>query len=63
MLEVIVGSLRGYPDCGGDIQVMTEVERIVAEALTDHERVYIATPEEIAETEHLNLEDNHEVEN
>lgn len=28
MLESIRGSLRGYPDLGGDIEVMKEVERI-----------------------------------
>jgi hypothetical protein len=33
MLEAIVGSLRGYPDLGGDIRVMEEVDRIVREAL------------------------------
>ena len=31
MLESITGSLRGYPDHGGDIGVMTEVERIIGE--------------------------------
>jgi hypothetical protein len=35
MLEEIICSLRGYPDHGGDIQVMTEVERIAAEARRD----------------------------
>ena len=28
LLNSVVGSLRGYPDCGGDVGVMTEVERI-----------------------------------
>lgn len=27
-LDSVRGSLRGYPDCGGDIEVMREVERI-----------------------------------
>ena len=31
MLQHVVGSLRGYPNAGGDIQVMTEVDRIVSE--------------------------------
>jgi hypothetical protein len=32
MLEAITGSLRGYPDHGGDIQVMAEVDRLRADA-------------------------------
>ena len=32
MLNSIVGSLRGYPDHGGDIGVMKEVQRIELEA-------------------------------
>ena len=29
MLDSVRGSLRGYPNCGGDIEIMAEVERIV----------------------------------
>lgn len=32
MLGMVVGSLRGYPDCGGDIGVMKEVDRLVEKA-------------------------------
>jgi len=37
MLESIRGSLRGYPNCGGDVEVMREVERIVGERLAQHQ--------------------------
>ena len=33
MLRHVVASLRGYPNHGGDIEVMVEVDRIVTEAL------------------------------
>lgn len=33
MLDSIRASLRGYPDNGGDKEVMKEVERIVKEAI------------------------------
>ena len=32
LLEAIRGSLRAYPNCGGDIEVMREVARIQKEA-------------------------------
>lgn len=32
MLDMIRGSLRGYPNSGGDIEVMAEIERIEKEA-------------------------------
>lgn len=35
MLESIRASLRGYPNCGGDVEVINEVERIVAERTKD----------------------------
>lgn len=35
MLESIRGSLRGYPDSGGDIEVMEQVERIEVNARTE----------------------------
>jgi len=31
MLDMILASLRGYPNAGGDVEVMTEVDRIVTE--------------------------------
>ena len=33
MLDRIRGSLKEYPNCGGDIVVMKEVERIVSKAV------------------------------
>lgn len=32
MLDMIRGSLKGFPDLGGDIEVIREIERIIAEA-------------------------------
>lgn len=33
MLGMVVGSLRGYPHLGGDIEVMREVDRLIKEAI------------------------------
>jgi hypothetical protein len=38
MLNMVVGSLRGYPNAGGDIEVMKEVERIVREAVEEERK-------------------------
>jgi hypothetical protein len=38
MLRMVVGSLKGYPNAGGDIEVMTEVERIRRDAVAEERK-------------------------
>jgi hypothetical protein len=45
MLDSIRGSLQSYPIGGGDIGVMTEVERIVKEAVAASVNPAVETPE------------------
>jgi hypothetical protein len=37
-LDSVRGSLRGYPDCGGDVEIMREIERIVAQRIAEYNK-------------------------